>query len=250
MAITYQNTLPDPNYQVGSDGSTSGSTGPGFASVSLTSAAPIMKTRTNSGRMVARAIKSHQWNIGISYNPMTRAEFEPVYNFLLNRRGSLKPFFISLPQYRTPQDSNFAGSVKVYAPSSAGDVIVADTQNNVRAGSTAIPVDGVSAGNPSPGDLFTITDANDSSHKKTYRVTQVETPSSYATPATGTHPDAPVGTERVIHCMPGLQKATANNADLVFTNPLIRVIAADVQEYALGNDGLYTFSLKLEEALP
>ena len=25
---------------------------------------------------------------------------------------------------------------------------------------------------------------------------------------------------------------------------------ADVQEYALGNDGLYTFSLKLEEALP
>lgn len=50
--------------------------------------------------------------------------------------------------------------------------------------------------------------------------------------------------------MPGLQKATFNNADLVFTNPLMRVIATDVQEYALGNDGLYTFSLKLEEALP
>jgi hypothetical protein len=30
----------------------------------------------------------------------------------------------------------------------------------------------------------------------------------------------------------------------------MRVIATDVQEYALGNDGLYTFSLKLEEALP
>jgi len=51
MAITYQNTLPDPNYQVGDDGGTSGSTGPGFASVSLTSTSPIMKTRTNSGRM-------------------------------------------------------------------------------------------------------------------------------------------------------------------------------------------------------
>ena len=56
----------------------------------------------------------------------------------------------------------------------------------------------------------------------------------------------------VFSCLTGL--ALANNgdydADLVFTNPLIRVIATDVQEYALGNDGLYTFSLKLEEALP
>jgi hypothetical protein len=250
MAIDYQNVLPDPNYQVGNDGSTTGSNGPGFASVSLTSTSPIMKTRTNSGRMVARAIKSHLWGVNISYNPMTRAEFEPVYNFLINRRGSLKPFFVSLPQYRTSQDGSFSGAVKIYAPSAAGDVLVANTQNTVRAGATAIPVDGVTAGNPVPGDLFTITDANDSNHKKLYRVTQVETPSSYSTSATGNDPDAPTGQERIIHCIPGLQKKTFNNADLVFTNPLMRVIATDVQEYALGNDGLYTFSLKLEEALP
>jgi hypothetical protein len=247
MAITYQEVLPDPNYAIGNDGSTSGTNGPGFASVSLTSKSPIMKTRTNSGRMVARAIKSHQWDISISYNPMTRAEFEPVYNFLLNRRGSLKPFFVSLPQYRTPQDSNFAGNVKVFAPSASSDVIVTGTQNSVRAGSTLLPVDGISAGNPSPGDLFTITDANDTNHKKAYRVTQVETPSSFATVGT---PDAPTGTERIIHCIPGLQKSTANNADVVFAAPLIRVIATDVQEYSLNKEGLYTFSLKLEEALP
>ena len=250
MAITYQNTLPDPNYQVGNDGSTTGSNGPGFASVELRSTSPVMKTRTNSGRMVARAIKSHLWSVAISYNPMTRAEFEPVYNFLINRRGSLKPFFVSLPQYRTAQDSNLAGAVKIYAPSNVGDAIVADTQYTVRAGATAIPVNGVTGGNPSPGDLFTITDANDSNHKKLYRVTQVETSSSYSTPATGTFPDAPSAQERVIHCIPGLQKKTFNGADLVFTNPLMRVIATDVQEYSLGNDGLYTFSLKLEEALP
>ena len=69
MAITYQNTLPDPNYQVGNDGSTTGSNGPGFASVSLTSTSPIMKTRTNSGRMVARAIKSHLWSIQYFLQP-------------------------------------------------------------------------------------------------------------------------------------------------------------------------------------
>jgi hypothetical protein len=47
-----------------------------------------------------------------------------------------------------------------------------------------------------------------------------------------------------------LQKATQNNSDLTFTNPLIRVIATDVQEYSLNKEGLYTFSLKLEETLP
>ena len=235
MAIDYQNVLPDPNYEVGSDGgdgtsgNASGSNGPGFAAISLTSNAPIMKTRTNSGRMVARAIKSHQWDISISYNPMTRTEFEPVYNFLLNRRGSLKPFFVSLPQYRNPQDSTMAGTIKVDGAAIAG--------------ATSMKIDGFTAGNPSPGDLFTITDTSDSNHKKTYRITQVETNTHYNSvqPATG---------ERIIHFIPGLQKATFDNADLVFTNPLIRVIATDVQEYSLNKEGLYSFSLKLEEALP
>ena len=58
--------------------------------------------------MVARAIVGHSWEIGLGYNPMTRLEFEPIYNFLLQRRGGLKPFFVSLPQYRVPQDSIFA----------------------------------------------------------------------------------------------------------------------------------------------
>lgn len=235
MAIDYQNVLPDPNYEIGSDGgdgtsgNAAGSKGPGFASVTLTSKAPIMKTRTNSGRMVARALKFHQWNISISYNPMTRTEFEPVYNFLINRRGSLKPFFVSLPQYRNPQDSNMAGTIKVDGAAIAG--------------ATSMKIDGFTAGNPTPGDLFTITDPSDSNHKKTYRVTQVETNTHYnsAQPATA---------ERIIHFMPGLQKATFDNADLVFTNPLIRVIATDVQEYSLNKEGLYSFSLKLEEALP
>jgi hypothetical protein len=235
MAIDYQNVLPDPNYEVGSDGgdgtsgNASGSTGPGFAAVSLTSKSPIMKTRTNSGRMVARAIKSHQWDISISYNPMTRTEFEPVYNFLINRRGSLKPFFVSLPQYRTTQDSTMAGAIKVDGAAVSG--------------ATSMKIDGFTAGNPTPGDLFTITDANDSNHKKTYRVTQVETNTNY-------HSVQPATDERIIHFIPGLQKATLDNSDLTFTNPLIRVIATDVQEYSLNKEGLYTFSLKLEETLP
>jgi hypothetical protein len=131
MTITYQNILPDPNNPIGAAGQTTGTDGPGYKSVSLTSDAPIMRTRTNSGRMVTRAIVGHKWKIKIGYNPLVRAEFEPIYNFLLNRRGGLKPFYVSLPQYRVPQNSTFAA----YALNSAANIkVVASSPATVAAG--------------------------------------------------------------------------------------------------------------------
>ena len=284
MSIAYQTILPDPNNPIGSAGQNTGTAGPGYASVKLTSKSPIMKTRTNSGRLVGRAIVGHSWEIGLGYNPMTRLEFEPIYNFLLQRRGGLKPFFVSLPQYRVPQDSVFAAYAlanltivktnlvatdvlagnnyiiatpgnttwtNIGAPASTSGTPFTATEvgtgtGNVQAaaGSTSLLVDGLTAsnGSPSPGDLFTITDANDANHTKTYRVTQIETNTVY-------DDLQPQTTERIIHFIPGLQKATYNNAILNFHNPLIRVtLASDVQEYSLNTEGLYSFSLKLEEA--
>ena len=104
----FQNVLPDPNNTIGSAGQVAGSAGPGYASVSVTSEQPMLRDRTNSGRILARSVAGHKWNIKISYNPMTRADFEPVYTFLLQRRGPLNPFYVSLPQYRVPRDSTFA----------------------------------------------------------------------------------------------------------------------------------------------
>lgn len=240
MTITYQNILPDPNNPIGQGGQNTGTAGPGFASVEFISKSPILKTRTNSGRMVARALAGHQWDISIGYNPMTRAEFEPVYNFLLNRRGSLKPFFLSLPQYRVPQNTTFAS----YAAAGTGANIKAKVANI--SGSTSMIIDGLSSssGDPTVGDLFTVTDSNDTNHTKTYRITQVETNSVYDT----TQPSV---AERIIHFIPGLQKAVALDSVIKFHNPLVRVVmSSDVQQYALNTSGLYSFSLKLEEAQP
>jgi hypothetical protein len=90
--------------------------------------------------------------------------------------------------------------------------------------------------------MFTISDANDTSHLKMYKVTQVETNTVY-------NSTRPAVTERIIHFMPGLQKQTLNNSVLNFHNPLMRVVlASDVQQYDLNTNNLYSFSLKLEEA--
>ena len=93
----FQNVLPDPNNTIGSAGQVAGSAGPGYASVSITSEQPMLRDRTNSGRILARAVAGHKWKIKISYNPMTRADFEPVYTFLLQRRGPSIHFLFRFP---------------------------------------------------------------------------------------------------------------------------------------------------------
>ena len=105
----YSDILPDPNNLISDAGAPGlGNSGPGYASVKLTSNASIMSDRTNSGSISSRGIAAQYWGISISYNPMTRAQFNIIDSFLLTRRNGLVPFYVSLPQYLAPQDSDFA----------------------------------------------------------------------------------------------------------------------------------------------
>ena len=66
----FQNILPDPNNAIsyaGDDDSASvgRATGPGFASVKFSSEQPLMRDRTNSGRLLTRAIAFHKWKISL-----------------------------------------------------------------------------------------------------------------------------------------------------------------------------------------
>ena len=234
----FQNVLPDPNNTLGSAGQVAGSAGPGYASVSVTSEQPMLRDRTNSGRILARSVAGHKWKIKINYNPMTRADFEPVYTFLLQRRGPLNPFFVSLPQYRVPRDSTFA----TYAASTNLEAI-----SGVNAGATSALIGRSAYSNttnktPLPGDLFTL-NATNSNHKKAYMVTRVETTADYQASAT-----QPSSTQVRIHFTPGLSKTIVTGDDFVFHNPLVKVImTGDVQEYSLNTNNLYSFSLNLEE---
>lgn len=237
MAITRQNTLPDPNYRFGDSGeSTSGAFGPGFKSITFKSQTQIAKNLTNSGRMVRRFNSYHKWEISITYNPMTREEFEPVYNFLLDKQGSLEPFFVSLPHLRGPQDSTFA----TYCQSNETPV-----DGFVASGSTSLKADGFtgSSGSPKRGDIFTLTDAYDSNHTKVYQVTSVEVNEA------GKFETVVGDDERIIHFSPAVNRSVSDDTLINFHQPLIRVtMASDMQEYSLGSNGLYQFSLKLEEA--
>ena len=231
----FANRLPDPAYKIteAGDNHSSGTAGPGFASVKFTSEQPVSISRTNSGRVISRAIVGHRWKINISYNPMTREEFEPVYSFLLEKRGRLKPFFISLPQYNSPRTST-SGTISV--------------DGAITAGASNFKVDGFGSvtGGLRPGDMFNFNSSN-SNHKKAYQITRVLTNADYLTGGT-----QPASDERIYYVTPPIEKAVEDNATINYgSDTLIRVVqTADVQEYNLGTNNLYQFSLSLEEAQP
>jgi len=249
---SFSNRLPDPNYAIANTGEGgTGTVGPGFATVKVTANQPTSVSITNSGRATARSIAGHRWRIAITYNPLTRAEFEPIYNFLLERRGRLKPFEVVLPQYNSPQTAITCAS---------GTKLTVD--GDVDAGATNFIVDNhshASTGSLTPGDMFNITDPANSNHKKTYRVVRVLNRADYLT---GNQPPAvdtsvsPNSHHRIYYTSPSIEKDITDNTSgtattLVTTNPTFRVIQEqDVREYSLGTNNLYEFSLNLIEAQP
>ena len=231
----FTDRLPDPNWGVNDAGdghATSFVEGPGFATVKFTSNQPTSFSRTNSGRVTTRAIVGQYFSINITYNPMTRAQFEPVYNFLMEKRGRLKPFYVVLPQYKEPQTTT-SGTISV--------------QGSITSGDSNFLIDGMDAasGGLKPGDVFNFTDASDSNHKKVYQIVRVAS----STDKLASDSTLNTSDERRLYVVPPVQKDVTDNSTIDYGDPMFRVVQnRDVQEYSLGTNNLYTFSLSLEEA--
>ena len=245
MAVftAFQHILPDPNNRISYSGGSSSSNagagfGPGWASTQLTSKQPVMQNRTNSGRVVSRAIAGHTWEINIRYNDLTKAEFNPIYAFLIQKVGKLNPFYVALPQYQQSQDTTFAAAV-------LGGTSITVNESAPPAGRNYLLCSYSGGGSPRPGDIFIISDSSNSNHTKLYMVTRVETSSDYNSNV-GSQPSS---SQRRIHFTPSLTHETSNGSTLDFTSPLMRVVnSSDTNQYSLNTNGLYSFGLKLIEA--
>jgi hypothetical protein len=239
--MAFMDILPDPTRKIlasGKQNDTTGNPGPGFVSVKLNSNMPMSASRTNGGRSVYRSLGTHTWEMDVTYNQLTRAEFEPVHAFLMSRQGLLLPFYIILPQYELPREATFATNVNSGTiPTFAAATTAGSTNFLITLGSTL--------GNPSPGDIFNVNDTNNSNHVKTYMVTRCETSTD------NDLSPAPTAGQRRIHITPPLMHSVASSSQLIFKAPKFRVMAkSDVQEYSLGVNNLFQFNLSLEEALP
>ena len=236
---SFADTLPDPVYAISDAGAQTGSSyGPGVAGVAVSSNQQLLRTRTNSGQLIARSPAFQNWSFRLEYNPLTRAQFAPIMGFLMSKQIALTPFFLGLPQYNSARDSSF----DTYSQSNN-----LEAQATITAGSTKALIGKAgysytTNGTPKPGDMFTI-DGTNSNHKKAYMVTATETNADYQSGET-----QPATDEVRIHFAPAMQKQVESADDFVFYRPKIKVVmSSDVIQYDLGVNDLYEFGLELEE---
>lgn len=238
---SFANILPDPANPITDSGDTSasGTPGPGFSAVNFQSVTDTQVSRTISGRGIQRDGGSQHYEFTISYNPMFRAQFDPVDTFLAGRNPRRDPFYVILPQYARPKDPAFAAYVTLYNISTAAAY---DAGTNTIM--TQAPLSFTSFARP--GDMFTISDPTDFNHQKIYKVTAVEKNTYYQA---GTA--QPTIMQMRLRVSPPLQRATSAGSTLNFINPKFRVISkSDVQEHSINTDNLWSFSLAVEEIQP
>lgn len=239
----FLDVLPDPNYKINEAGieDAGGTAGPGFSTLNMGLTFPTRNQRTIKGYTTISSNSRPYWDMMIKYNPLTKTEFDPVYNFLLEKVGGKKAFYVSLPQYQEPKDTTFAASVA--GGTLTNEIIASAGATTLEIESTIWSGDTYGNGLPTTGDIFTILDTTDSLHTQAYMITRIDTFDLNET--------VPTETSRIrINFIPGLQRTVPVSAEIIFDNPLFRVTQTqEVQEYSLDTEDLYTFSIKLEEAL-
>ena len=184
---------------------------PEASTVNVTSLQPNLMSETRSGRRQVRSIGSQRWAITATYNPMTRAEFMPVYAFVLSQKGQLETF-----QFVPPVIGTTAGTA-------TGSV----TTNGTSAiGATSITIAGLT-GILKAGDFIKF-----ATHSKVYMVTADRSGAGAMT------------------IEPPLFVAVAGSTAITYTAvPFTVRFNNDVQQYRLGGYEKYTYEVDMVEAL-
>lgn len=184
---------------------------PEASTVNVISLQPNLMSETRSGRRQVRSIGSQRWAITATFNPMTRAEFMPVYSFVLAQKGQLETF-----QFVPPVVSTSYGTA-------SGTVT---TNGTFALGVSSITIAGLS-GIIKAGDFVKF-----ASHSKVYMVTT----------------DRSGAGAMIIE--PPLIVAVGTGVGVEYSAvPFTVRLNNDVQQYRLNGFERYTFEIDMVEVL-
>jgi len=171
-----------------------------------------------SGRRQARQVQNQRWEMQVSFPPMTRSSFAPIFAFITAQRGK-KETFTYTPPIIDDSLGTETGSVLVNGVHAVGDTTIA---------MDAFAGDG--AGRFKAGDYIKF-----ASHDKVYMVVEDVTSSSNAATVT---------------IEPPLTTALADNSAITYDSvPFTVALKNDIQEIQLGSDTFYRFEMDLIEVL-
>lgn len=186
-------------------------TDPEFKAINVTSRHSNLTSETVSGKVQVRALGGQKWTFTAKYNPMTRAEFMPVYAFVTALQGRFGTFTIT-PPVISSTSGTASGTIRVNGAHTAGDKTIA--------------IDGIT-GTLKAGDFVKF-----AGHDKVYMVTVDR---------------AGVGS---LSIEPGIVENLANDEVITYNNvPFKMRLSNDVQEYSLSANEYYEYEIDMEEVL-
>jgi hypothetical protein len=193
-------------------------TSPAFADLKITSYQQTIVAKAISGRRQTRLIGGQYWKLYATYPPMTRAEFAPIYAFMMKQRGSFDTFTVKPPVLKDAAGAT-QGTPLVNGASQTGRSIVTDGWG------TGAEITVLKA-----GDFIGFTN-----HTKIYMVTGDVT--------CDTSGNATIAIE------PELQTSPSDNEALVVDNVAFTVYSeSGIFETTTNTSNVFSFSLNLCEA--
>jgi len=186
--------------------------------INITSNQTTIVSTAINGRRQARQLQNQRWSMTVSFPPMTRASFAPIFAFITAQRGRKESF-----TYTPPIIDDSLGT-------ETGSVLV----NGVHAvADTTIAMDGFAgdgAGRFKAGDYIKF-----ASHDKVYMVVEDVTSSSNAATVT---------------IEPPLTTALTDDSAVTYDSvPFTVALKNDVQEFTIGQDALYRYELDFIEVI-
>ena len=171
-----------------------------------------------SGRRQARQLQNQRWEMTVSFPPMTRTNFAPIFAFINSQRGR-KVTFTYTPPIIDDALGTETGSVLVNGVHAVADTTIA---------MDAFAGDG--AGRFKAGDYIKF-----ASHDKVYMVVSDVTSSSNAATVT---------------IEPPLTTALADNEAVTYDSvPFTVALKNDAQEFQIGQDALFRYELDFIEVI-
>jgi len=191
---------------------------PAFNSLNISSVQPTFVSRSISGRRQSRQIGGQYFRMKATFPPMTRAQFAPIYAFVMKQRGRYESFTLIPPVLNAGLGSP-AGTPLVKDASQTGRSVTTDGWTN--------DIQIFKA-----GDFVKF-----ANHDKVYTI--IADVSSHATEGTAT-----------IQIEPALVTSPANDSAITYTSvPFTVALRSGVQEFDTGTSGLFSFEIDFEEVL-
>jgi hypothetical protein len=179
--------------------------------VQISSLSFNLMSESLSGRRQVRAIGGQRWALTASYNPMTRAEFMPVYAFILAQNGQFETF-----QFVPPVVGSTSGTA-------TGSIT---TNTTVSIGATTVSLTGLT-GVLKAGDYIKF-----ANHTKVYMLMADRS-------GAGT-----------VAIQPPLVSAVASGQGVTYNNvPFTVRLDNDLQQYSLTGYERYIYEVDMVEAI-